>query len=140
MANEFIDIVESLSAIMEEETALLLSPRRYSDFAEMVAAKVKLVAAMEIKIAEHARTRVEWLASLAEETRDLLMAAIRQLGEAAQANAAVLARQIDLSTEMMAAVATEARRLSGMRGAIYGASGILCRTELATPISINTSL
>lgn len=140
MASEFIDIVTSLIAIMEEETARLLAPGRHSDFAEMAAAKIKLVAALELKTSEHARTRVEWLAELDDETREQLTASIRHLGAAAQVNARVLERQIDLSSEMMGAVAAEARRLSGMRSAIYGASGILSRTELATPISINASL
>ncbi|EIZ78718.1 hypothetical protein WSK_2766 [Novosphingobium sp. Rr 2-17] len=140
MASEFIDIVTSLTAIMEEETARLLAPGRHADFAEMAAAKIKLVAAIEIKTSEHARTRAEWLATLDGETRNRLTAAIEQLGVAAQVNARVLERQIDLSTEMMGAVATEARRLSGMRGAIYGASGVLTCSELATPISVNASL
>lgn len=140
MASEFIDIVTSLTAIMEEETARLLAPGRHADFAEMAAAKIKLVAAIELKTSEHARTRVEWLATLDAETRDRLAAAIQHLGAAAQVNASVLERQIDLSTEMMGAVAAEARRLSGMRSATYGASGVLCRSELATPISVNASL
>lgn len=140
MASEFIDILTSLTAIMEEETAVLLAPGRYSDFAEMAAAKIKLVAAIEIKTAGHARTRAEWLATLDDATREALFAAIRHLGTAAQVNARVLERQIDLSTEMMGVVAAEARRLSGMRSAVYGASGVLCRTELATPISVNASL
>lgn len=140
MDSEFIDIVTSLTAIMEEETARLLAPGRHADFAEMAAAKIKLIAAIELKTSEHDRTRAEWLSTLDDEMRDSLTNAIRDLGTASEANARVLERQIDLSTEMMEAVATEARRLSGMRGAIYGASGMLYRTELATPISVNASL
>lgn len=140
MANDFIDIITSLTAIMEEETARLLAPGRHSDFAEMAAAKMKLVAAIELKTVEHARGRAEWLASLDDETRDRLTAAIQHLGAAAQVNARVLVRQIDLSTEMMSAVAAEARRLSGTRSAIYGAGGTLTRTDVATPISVNASL
>lgn len=140
MASEFIDIVTSLTAIMEEETARLLSPGRHRDFAEMAEAKVKLVAALETKIAQHARTRADWLATIDDETREMLTGAIEHLGAAAQVNARVLERQIDLSTEMMDAVATEARRLSGSRSAIYGSSGILSRSDNATPISVNSSL
>jgi len=140
MASEFIDTIVSLTAIMEEETARLLSPTRHRDFAEMAAAKIKLVAALETMTATHERTRPDWLTALDDETRETLSAAIRHLGAAAQVNARVLERQIDLSTEMMGAVATEARRLSGMRSAIYGASGIVSRTEVATPISVNATL
>ncbi|WP_033921480.1 flagellar biosynthesis protein FlgN [Sphingomonas sp. 37zxx] len=140
MANDFIDLLVSLTAIMEEETDRLLAPGRHNDFAEMVVAKTKLVGAIEAKMAQHARTRDTWLATLDEETNDRLMTAIRDLGAVAQVNASVLERQIDLSSEMMSVVATEARRLSGTRSAIYGASGILSRTETATPISINATL
>lgn len=140
MANDFIDILTSLTAIMEEETARLLQPGRYRDFAEMAAAKIKLVGMLEARVAEHGRTRADWIEHLDDETRDRLGAAIEHLGTAAQVNARVLDRQISLSTEMMAAVAAEARRLSGTRRAIYGATGILSRTEVATPISINASL
>eukprot|EP01035_Chromulina_nebulosa_P008041 gene8040-biopygen6808 len=104
------------------------------------AAKIKLVAALEIKTAEHGRMRSDWVSKLDAETREALTAAIRHLGAAATVNARVLERQIDLSTEMMSAVAAEARRLSGTRSAIYGASGALSQTEIATPISVNASL
>ncbi|MEG3144354.1 flagellar biosynthesis protein FlgN [Sphingomonas sp. RT2P30] len=140
MASEFIDLLMSLIAIMEEETARLLAPGRHQDFAEMAAAKIKLVAALEIKTAEHGRKRSDWVSKLDAETREALTAAIRHLGAAATVNARVLERQIDLSTEMMSAVAAEARRLSGTRSAIYGASGALSQTEIATPISVNASL
>lgn len=140
MASEFIDIVTSLTAIMEEETARLLAPGRHADFAEMAEAKKKLATALERKTAEHGADRAAWLAALDEETRAQLTEAVARLGKVAQVNAHVLERQIDLSTEMMETVAREARRMSGMRRSIYGASGILSRTELATPISINASL
>jgi len=105
----------------------------------MAVAKIKLATALKLKNAGQAPTRTESLGTLDEEMRGQVTAAILHLGEAAEANARVLERQIDLSTEMMATVAKEARRLSGMRSAIYGVSGILSRTELATPISVNTS-
>ncbi|WP_404367719.1 flagellar biosynthesis protein FlgN [Sphingomonas sp. MMS24-J45] len=140
MATDFIDTIVSLTAIMEEETARLLAPGRHSDFAEMAAAKIKLVATLDTIIAARERSGADWMAAFDEETRDAAQAAILRLGEAARDNAAVLERQIDLSTEMMDAVANEARRLSGSRSAIYGASGIVTRSEGATPISVNASL
>jgi hypothetical protein len=41
---------------------------------------------------------------------------------------------------MMGVVANEAIRLAGKRGVTYGAGGGLARTNVSTPISINTSL
>lgn len=140
MSIEFIDIITSLTAIMEEETARLRAPGRHRDFAEMAAAKIKLVAALEVEMTGQMPTPAQWLDLQDDDARDLVATAINRLGVAAQDNAIVLARQIELSTEMMGAVAAEARRLSGMRSAIYGASGVVSRLELATPISINASL
>jgi flagellar biosynthesis/type III secretory pathway chaperone len=140
MASEFIDIVTSLTTIMEEETARLLAPGRHRDFTEMAAAKIKLATALEVKTAEHADTRAEWLNALDSDTRQRLIDAVRHLEAAAQANTRVLGRQIDLATEMMETVAAEARRLSGGRSAIYGASGMLGHSQRSTPISINASL
>lgn len=140
MATDFIDTIVSLTAIMEEETARLRSPVRHRDFAEMAAAKIKLVATLDTIIAARERSGADWMATLDGETREAVRDAIERLSTAARDNATVLERQIDLSTEMMAAVASEARRLSGSRSAIYGASGMVSRTEGATPISVNASL
>ncbi|WP_325230409.1 hypothetical protein [Sphingobium sp.] len=49
----------------------------------------------------------------------------------------MLERQIDLSMEMMTAIAAEARRLAGNRARTYGARGDLAKMELTTPISFN---
>jgi hypothetical protein len=65
-----------------------------------------------------------------------------QLGanESVGDTARVLERQIDLSTEMMGAVAAEARRVTGSRSSIYGARGRVARSDAAAPISVNASL
>jgi hypothetical protein len=140
MPNNYLDTIVSLTAIMVEETARLQAPGRHGDFAEMAAAKIKLVAELETEAAARERTGDDWLATLSEEMRENLAAAVRDLGIAAAANARVLERQIDLSTEMMAAVAGEARRVTGSRSSIYGARGRVARSDAAAPISVNASL
>lgn len=140
MTAELIDLVVSLTAIMEEETGRLLSPGRHSDLAEMSAAKGTLVAALETRNAKLNRERPDWQAQLGPEERTHLAARVRELSDASILNARVLQRQIELSSEMMAAVAAEAQRLTGARNATYGQGGALSRTDQATPISLNARL
>jgi len=140
MPNDYLDTIVSLTAIMVEETQRLQSPGRDRDFTEMATAKIKLVADLETEAAKRARTGDDWLATLSDDAREKLTGAVRDLTIAAAENARVLERQIDLSTEMMAAVATEARRLTGSRSATYGARGRVARSHAAAPISVNASL
>jgi hypothetical protein len=69
-----------------------------------------------------------------------VLAAIAALHDASAINAEVLRRQIDLSSEMIAAVAAEVQRLTGTNSATYGAHGGLFQAGQATPISLNTKL
>ena len=140
MLPEIVDIVQSLTAIMEEESDKLVAPSRHSDLGELAAAKTRLVAALEARLAQLGRERGNWLGELDGAEREQLGAAMQCLRDASRANATILARQIELSTEMMAAVAAEAQRLTGSRNATYSARGGLLRMDQATPISLNTSL
>ena len=144
MANEvpadLTDIVLSLTAIMEEETGRLLQPGRHADMVEMTAAKGQLVAALEARGAALARERSDWMEQLEPSERLRLAGLVRDLNQASILNARVLQRQIDLSSEMMAAVAAEAQRATGARNATYGQHGALSRTDQATPISLNARL
>lgn len=137
---DLTDLIVSLTAVMEEETGRLLKPGRHADMAEMAAAKGQLVAALEARNAVLARERPDWMQRLEPDARLRLAGLVRELSQASILNARVLRRQIDLSTEMMAAVAAEAQRLTGARNATYGHRGALSRTEQATPISLNTRL
>jgi len=138
MASEAIDVMASLTLIMNEETGRLRSRERGRDLAELAAAKVRLVGVLETGLARLEREQPDWAAALDEEEREALTATLLALGEASAANAAILERQIDLSIEMMGAVANEARRLANRRAATYRASGDLDNADLAAPISINT--
>lgn len=138
MAAELIDLVRSLTAIMEEETARLRSTHRSPDLVELALAKAKLVTSLDAATSRLDRGNSEWLAALEPEMRDDLIEALRALKDASAPNQAALERQIELSTELLAAVAAEAKRLSGNRHMVYGAAGGLSQIELATPISINS--
>ena len=77
---------------------------------------------------------------LDEADRSRLSATVAMLRDASAVNADVLERQIELSTELMAAIAQEAQRLMGTRKAAYGAHGGLLGMDLPAPISLNTRL
>lgn len=140
MIEDLIDIIDSLTLIMEEETAALQRSGRHPQQREMVDAKLRLVAALEVRVSQIARGDIDWLDSLDMTTRSQLLQTLARLRDAAAPNARLLSRQIDLSTEMMGAVASEAIRIAGKRGVTYGAGGGLARTNVSTPISINTNL
>jgi flagellar biosynthesis/type III secretory pathway chaperone len=140
MIADLVDIVESLALIMEEETMRLKGPERGRGQQAIVEAKLRLVAALEIRVAQLARRGTDWLDMLAEGDRAVLMAALARLRDAAEPNARSLSRHIDLSREMMGVVATEAQRLSGNRSATYGEQGALSHIDQPTPISVNTNV
>lgn len=140
MIEDLIDIIASLTQIMTEETSRLESKGRLGETQAMVEAKLRLVAALEVRSAQVARQGEEWLANIDPALRQALTAALAGLCAASHPNRRIIERQIDLLTEMMGVVAAEAQRQSGARSATYGSKGALHRTDIPAPISINTSL
>ncbi|AGH49038.1 MULTISPECIES: hypothetical protein [Sphingomonadales] len=137
MANEAIDVMASLTLIMNEETDRLRSREGGRDLAELASAKIRLVGVLESELARLDREKPGWARALDQDGRDQLAAALIALGEASTANAAILERQIDLSIEMMGAVTAEAKRLAGRRASTYGAAGNLA-PDFTAPISVNS--
>ena len=140
MIEELLDHMSSLTAIMEEESDRLVAPGRVPDLSAMAAAKTRLVGSLEARLAQLARQRSDWMEELDETDRSRLAASVAVLRDASMVNADVLERQIELSTELMAAIAQEAQRLMGTRKATYGAHGGLLGVDLPAPISLNTRL
>lgn len=137
MASDVIAIMTSLSAVMREETARLEASERALDLAELAAAKARLVGALEEKLARLGRQDTGWAAQMDDATRETFAQALGELRAASMVNAALLERQIELSGDLMSAISAEAKRLSGNRAYVYGASGTVARTDLTTPISLN---
>lgn len=140
MAAEIIDLMRSLTNIMDDETLSLAEPGRTSGVAELAAAKGRLVAQLETELVRLRRETPDWLELIAPEVRAQLAEASAALRDASTVNARALERQIELSVEMMAAIAAEAQRVTGKRSASYGANGALAGMSLPTPISINARL
>lgn len=140
MIEDLIDIIESLTLIMQEETVRLQSRPGNRNAAAMVEAKLRLVAALEVRAAEVARQGSDWMDAIDPDLSASLSRALAALCTVSGPNRAIIKRQIELSTEMMEVVAAEAQRQSGARSATYGALGAMHRTARPSPISINTSL
>lgn len=137
MASDVIEVMTSLSAVMREETARLQANERVLDLAELAGAKARLVGTLEERLARNGRQAPDWAAQMDDPTRETFAAALGELRAASMVNAALLARQIELSADVMSAISAEAKRVSGNRAYAYGASGTLARPDLTTPISLN---
>jgi flagellar biosynthesis/type III secretory pathway chaperone len=140
MTHELTDSIESLVALMREETERLLSPGPVGNLEEVAAAKARLVGWIEARTTQLGREQPDWLDRLEPEERQALNEVMGELRDVSAANANALERQIQLSVEMLEAITAEARRLSGTRTEIYCPRGGVSRIQGATPISINAQL
>ncbi len=138
METDLLDLFRSLASICEEETGLLRCGRRGA-VAGLVQAKTRLVGSLDSEIARLDRTSPGWREALDAETRGELADLASRLRDLCAENGAVLRRQIELSSELMAEIAADARRRRGGRSEAYGASGAMTATSVAVPISVNTS-
>lgn len=140
MVSEFIDTIRSLATLMREETQRLLSPGPIGDLGEIASAKARLVGWIEARTVHLEREQPDWHERLEAEDRDALTEVLTELRDVSAENAKALERQIHISVEMLDAITTEAKRLSGTRSETYCARGGVSRVDLATPISVNAQL
>ena len=140
MIDTILDIAQSLASVMAEETGALNQRGRYADHAEMVAAKRRLVAQMEAEIVRLNREAPSWLTDLDEQQDAALTEAMATLRDAAISNASVVDRHLALSNDLIDAVASEAKRLTGNAGCSYRDTGSMTWRQGTSPISVNTSL
>lgn len=136
--SDMLELIESLTLVIQEETDRLEAGERASDLAALAAAKARLVSSLEVMSARAERKHPEWIEQLGDEARQKLADTFSTLKDVSLRNAYVLERQISLSQEMMDAVAAELRRLTGKSISTYDELGELGRTEMPAPISINT--
>lgn len=138
METELLDLFRSLASISEEETLLLAHGRR-GEIAGLVQAKTRLVGAVDHEVARLDRTNPGWRDALEPDVCAELTELAARLRDICAANGAALKRQIDLSDEMMAEIAADARRRRGTGSGAYGATGGMAFAGTAVPISVNAS-
>ncbi|MDV3457393.1 flagellar protein FlgN [Sphingomonas sp. HF-S4] len=140
MTAQLIDAMVSLTSLMEEESEKLARKAYIPELGEIAAAKLRLTGRIEADFARLKRETPNWVEALDEEERVLLSDASRDLRDASAVNQQILSRQIELSVDMMGAIAAEAQRLTGTRSTTYGACGGLGGMDAPAPISINAKL
>ncbi|ATY32063.1 flagellar protein FlgN [Sphingomonas psychrotolerans] len=140
MTVQLIDAMISLTALMEEESEKLARKAYVPELGEIANAKLRLTGRIEADFARLKRESANWAEKLDEESRLQLSDASRNLRDASAVNQQILSRQIELSVEMMGAIAAEAQRLTGTRSTTYGACGGLGGMDAPAPISINARL
>jgi hypothetical protein len=140
MANDVLDLMLSITALMEEETTKLTTMVRFPEQREIVDAKGRLTGRLSSEIARLQREEPEWLEALDFDVRAALSDASRRLHEASLDNAHMLERHIELSTDMMNAIAAEAQRLTGRQSETYGSGGGLSVRDEGAPIAVNRKL
>jgi flagellar biosynthesis/type III secretory pathway chaperone len=141
MTAQLIDAMVSLTALMEEESEKLARKAYVPELGEIAAAKLRLTGRIEADVARLKRERTDnWAEAIEPEFREPLAEASRNLRDASAVNQQILSRQIELSVEMMGAIAAEAQRLTGTRSTTYGACGGLGGMDAPAPISINARL
>lgn len=141
MITQLVDAMVSLTALMEEESERLSRTPYIPELGEIANAKLRLAGKIEAEIARMKREHPEdWLETLALEDRACLAEASQALRDASLVNSRILSRQIELSADMMAAIAAEAQRLTGSRSTTYGACGGIAGLDAPAPISINARL
>lgn len=134
------ELMRSLADLADEETALFAKGGRTESLKPIAAAKQRLLDALEAQLAEKQRLAPDWVYQLEERERDMLSAAARDLAEAAERNRAALSRQLQLTDDLLNAVAAELQRRSGRHNRVYAQAGTIRDQPLATPLSINTKL
>lgn len=141
MTAQLIDAMVSLTQIMEEESERLSQGVYFAELPEIASAKMRLTGRIEAEVARLKREAPDdWAERLDPDAREQLAEASRGLRDASTVNQQVLARHIELSVDMMGAIAAEAQRLTGSRNVTYGACGGLGGMDAPAPISVNARL
>lgn len=140
VVSTMVDAMLSLAVVMSEETKALSQRARCEDHAQVAASKLRLTTMIEQASAQLHRERPDWMIRLNDDERHIMLKTIETLDMAATENRDMLERQLSLTNELMDAVTTEVRRLTGNRASTYSAAGTMVRRDQATPIAVNSGL
>jgi len=132
-----IETMIDLIRLMEEESELLALSGPAAGTATLAQAKIRLASRMEAQCAALHRANSGWMAALNGDERRAFTEASEDLHKAATVNSAILERQIDLSSAMLATIGHELERVAGRRGTTYSRSGAVHRVRSSPPLSLN---
>ncbi len=140
MTHDLDSALVSLDLILDEENARLGMPGFDLVPRELVAAKMRVVGAIEAAQVRLVAARSAGAAVPDAEGSAATAAMLERTMQKLATNAALLERRIALCDDLMGAITDEAKRLSGGRSMVYRATGALSHAEQPTPIAINNSL
>lgn len=137
MSIELVEAIVSLAMVLDEENLRLPNPGYDPLLPGLVGAKTRLVGIIEAETVRLSGGH-DWSADLDEVAAAELRIAILALFDKLDLNRQLLARRIALCDDLLGAITTEAKRATGGRSTVYGATGDLSHADQATPISVNS--
>ena len=138
MSEEVLELLIDLQEVITQENGIL-GEYPFDGLATVVHTKARLTTRLEALLMHQNRETPQWLEQMELPLRRQLRTRIEQLSAGTSLNERLLNRKIEQANEMIAFVASEARRTANNRSSTYTANGSLERRDIATPLSVNTT-
>jgi flagellar biosynthesis/type III secretory pathway chaperone len=138
MSDEVLELLTDLQQVITQENGIL-DEYPFDGLAIVVDAKARLTTRLEALLMRQNQETPMWLEQMDLPRKRQLRTRIEQLSAGTSLNERLLKRKIEQSGEMIAFVASEARRMANNRSSIYTSHGSIDRRDIATPLSVNTT-
>jgi hypothetical protein len=138
MNDEVIEILTGLHEVITKENGIL-ADYPYDGLATVVETKARLTTRLDALLMRRNQEEPQWLEQMELPVRRLFRTQIEQLSANSMLNERLLKRKIEQADEMIAFVASEARRMANNHTSTYTSHGSLDRRDIATPLSVNTT-
>jgi hypothetical protein len=138
MNDEVIEILTGLHEVITKENGIL-ADYPYDGLATVVETKARLTTRLDALLMRRNQEEPQWLEQMELPVRRQFRTQIEQLSVNSMLNERLLKRKIEQADEMIAFVASEARRMANNHTSTYTSHGSLDRRDIATPLSVNTT-
>jgi flagellar biosynthesis/type III secretory pathway chaperone len=138
MSDEVLELLNDLQQVIIQENGIL-EEYPFDGLAIVVDVKGRLTTRLEALLMRQNQETPMWLEQMDLPRKRQLRSRIEQLSAGTSLNERLLKRKIEQSGEMIAFVASEARRMANNRSSIYTSRGSMDRRDIATPLSVNTT-
>ena len=138
MSDEVLEILTGLNEVITQENGIL-ADYPYDGLATVVETKARLTTRLDALLMRRNAEEPQWLERMEFPVRRQFRTRIEELSAGTSLNERLLKRKIEQADEMIAFVASEARRTANNRSSTYTSRGSLDRRDIATPLSVNTT-
>jgi hypothetical protein len=138
MNDEVIEILSGLHEVITKENGIL-ADYPYDGLGTVVETKARLTTRLDALLMRRNQEEPHWLEQMELPVRRQFRTQIEQLSANSMLNERLLKRKIEQADEMIAFVASEARRMANNHTSTYTSHGSLDRRDIATPLSVNTT-